>query len=267
LAERLSQDELRDIRTSLRPLLGTQFKQLALPIAAMNAFEPSQIGSIVGALMDALIPNLPGLATVGLSKHEGILGEREGYPDYHHSSGARVELKLLYIDNPAIETKRPPTPREPSARLTQKVTLKNVDPARDAMLLIAYRLEPQASERDAVSPTIIDYDVFSMIELVESRDQRLLASGGRWFGDYETPAVLSKAGRLKRRLGEALEVAVYGRKESEGKHYNEDTNFGKLKRIPHPALQAFLGKYRVSEKDPTGPADVAEPVDKLPSDD
>ena len=34
----------------------------------------------------------------------------------------------------------------------------------------------------------------------------------------------------------------YGRKESEGKDFNEDTNFGKLKRIPHPNLQAFLRK-------------------------
>lgn len=33
-----------------------------------------------------------------------------------------------------------------------------------------------------------------------------------------------------------------GRRESEEKDFNEDTNFGKLKRIPHPDLQAFLQK-------------------------
>jgi hypothetical protein len=267
LPDRISPEELENIRAALQPLVGTQFRQLALPIAALKAFEPSQIGSIVGALMDALIPNLPGLAAVGLSKHEGILGEREGYPDYHHNSGARLELKLLYIDNPAIQTKRPPTPREPSARLTQKVTLKNVDPSRDAMLLIAYRLEPQALEPDAVSPTIIDYDVLSIIELVESRDERLLKCGGLWFGDYETPAILSKAGRLKNRDGIPLDVAVYGRKQSEGKDYNEDTNFGKLKRIPHKDLQAFLKKYHVSASDKTAKADSEVPLKELPRDD
>src|ERR1039457_3654042 len=44
--------------------------------------------------------------------------------------------------------------------------------------------------------------------------------------------------------GPALDTSSYGRKESEGKDFNEDTNFGKLKRIPHPGLQTFLRKYR-----------------------
>lgn len=39
-------------------------------------------------------------------------------------------------------------------------------------------------------------------------------------------------------------VAGYGRKESEGKDYNEDTNFGKLRRIPHEPLQRFLERHR-----------------------
>ena len=84
--------------------------------------------------------------------------------------GLRVELKLLYIDNPDLEMKRPPTRREPSARLTQKVTVKNVNPATDAMLLIAYRLEPQPENPLLVSPAIFDFEVFPMIELVEARD-------------------------------------------------------------------------------------------------
>jgi hypothetical protein len=155
-----------------------------------------------------------------------------------------VELKLLYIDNPDLEMKRPPTRREPSARLTQKVTVKNVNPATDARLLIAYRLEPQPENPLLVSPAIFDFEVFPMIELVEARDQRLLACGGRWFGDYETPTILSKAGRVRLRARRPLNARSYGRKESEGKHYNEDTNFGKLQRIPHPSLKAFLAKYR-----------------------
>jgi hypothetical protein len=112
------------------------------------------------------------------------------------------------------------------------------------MLLIAYRLEPQAENPSLVSPTIFDFEVFSMIELVEARDQRLLSCGGRWFGDYETPTILSKAARIKMSRGQALHATSYGRKESEGKDYNEDTNFGKLQRIPHPALKVFLLKYR-----------------------
>ncbi len=84
--------------------------------------------------MDALIPNLDDLSSIGLQKAEGILGEREGYPDYIHDDGFRIELKLIYVDNPKLAMKRPPTKREPSARLTQKVTIKNVIPAQDAML-------------------------------------------------------------------------------------------------------------------------------------
>lgn len=242
LARRITAENLTMLREALHPLIGTQFKSLALPKVVMQAFEPSQIGTIVGALMDALIPHLTDIPQVGLQKHGGILGEREGYPDYKHDSGFRVELKLLYIDNPDLEMKRPPTRREPSARLTQKVTVKNVQPAMDAMLLVAYQLRPQAENELAVTPTIVDLEVFSMIELVEARDARLAAGGGRWFGNYETPCVLSKQAALKLSRRQALDDSSYGRKESEGKDYNEDTNFGKLKRIPHPALQAFLRK-------------------------
>ena len=90
--KRISQTELASLREVLQPLIGTQFKSLSLPLAAMVAFEPSQIGTIVGSLMDALIPHLTDIPQVGLHKHAGILGEREGYPDYQHESGARAEL-------------------------------------------------------------------------------------------------------------------------------------------------------------------------------
>ena len=84
-----------------------------------------------------------------------------------------------------------------------------------------------------------------MIEIVEARDKRMAEGGGRWFGNYETPTILSKVGRRKHRKGVKLNRSAYGRKESEGKDFNEDTNFGKLKRIPHRGLQAFLRKYRL----------------------
>jgi hypothetical protein len=236
----ITPENLSDLHFSLQPLINTQFGSLALPIDAIQAFEPSQIGTIVGSLMDALIPHLGGISRVGLSKHGGILGEREGYPDYIHRSGIRVELKLLYIDNPHLKMKRPPTKREPSARLTQKVTVKNVVPSTDAMLIIGYQLRPHLTIPGAVTPTIIELQVFSVIELVRARDNRLTAKGGRWFGHYETPCVLSKIGKAKVQRGEVLTTTTYGRKESEGKDFNEDTNFGKLARIPNPHLQSFL---------------------------
>lgn len=236
----ISPGELEDLSRQLCPLIGTQFHSLALPIVALRAFEPSQVGTIVGALMDALIPHLPNAKAVGLEKAAGILGEREGYPDYVHTSGYRLELKLIYVDNPELKMKRPPTRREPSARLTQKVTIKNVDPAKDAMLLISYQLQQSTQHDDAVSPTILDFRLLSMIDLITARDKRLIDGGGRWFGNYETPCVISKIGRRKQADGIALDTTTYGRKESEGRDFNEDTNFGKLKRIPYPPLQQFI---------------------------
>ncbi|MGE3935324.1 MAG: hypothetical protein AB7F67_18830 [Rhodospirillaceae bacterium] len=240
MTTQISEKILDNLAKQLRPLLGVQFHSLALPLVALQAFEPSQVGTIVGTLMDALIPHLPNAKELGLTKGAGILGEREGYPDYVHNSGYRFELKLIYVDNPKLVMKRPPTRREPSARLTQKVTVKNVNPMTDAMLLISYQLQPSSENKDAVSPTIIDYRVFSMIDLIIARDRRLIESGGRWFGNYETPAVISKIGKVKIARNMPLDTSVYGRKESEGKDFNEDTNFGKLKRIPHIGLQRFI---------------------------
>ena len=237
-------EQLRELREAIRPLLNIQFTSLMLPKLALADIEPSQVGTIVGTLMDAMIPHLGDVADVGLSKHEGTLGDREGYPDYRHDELAlRVELKLIFVDNQCVQMKKPPTPREPSARLTQKVTVKNVVPATDAMLVIAYQLQEAANQRDAVTPTIIALEVFSMIELVEARDRRLIESGGRWFGNYETPCIPSRVGMQKKKEGLRLDTTTYGRKANEGKDFNEDTNFGKLKRIPHYGLQAFLKRH------------------------
>jgi hypothetical protein len=239
-------------------LIGLQFKILQIPAAALKGFEPSQIGTIIGVLMDACIPQLPlvlkdrdkaTLETVGLRKHEGILKDREGYPDYLHASGKRAELKLIYIDPVGVEMKKPATAREPSARLTQKVTVKNVDPARDVLPVIAYRLEVDKEGGDLFAPTIIELGVFSMIECIRARDDRLIKSGGKWFGNYEVPAILSKQGRKKKKRGKkgkkkpVLDASSYGRNESERKDYNEDTNFGKLARVPYTPLQDFLKKF------------------------
>jgi hypothetical protein len=245
----ISTAELQELQGALAPLAGLQFEVLKLPRDILIGFEPSQIGSIVGALMDACIPQLDKivrgdnsfLQALGLQKHEGILKDREGYPDYlHEPSGKRLELKLLYQDPAESVMKVTETRREPSARLSQKVTLKNVDASRDALLLLVYQLQPYREDPELYCPTVIDLAVLSMIECIRARDHRLVSSGGRWFGDYETPAILSRIGRQKLENGIDVDSEHYGRKESEGYDFNEDTNFGKLKRIPYVPLQEFL---------------------------
>lgn len=248
----MSVDETKVVRVreSVSRLVGVQLELLRLPKAALAAFEPSQIGTIVGALLDACIPQLDlllpeveSLADLGLVKAPGLLGDREGYPDFEHSSGLRLELKLLYVDPSGGVMKQVATRREASARLTQKVTVKNVIPDRDLLMVVAYKLTPTESEPDIYSPTIVDVGLFPVAECVAARDHRLISAGGMWFGDYETPAVLSRIGKAKIERGVPLDREVYGRKESEGRDFNEDTNFGKLKRIPFKPLQQFLQKH------------------------
>jgi hypothetical protein len=233
----------KNLSEALSPLIGTEISNLKIPVAAAAEFEPSQIGTIVGTLVDAMLPHIAEKLQVGLSKNPSILGAREGYPDYFHSSGYRLELKGLFKDNLEVTLKKPPTPREPSARLTQKVTVNNVRPDEDALLIVAYQLAPTAADNTLLSPVIVDLFICPVIDCVYARDHRLSARGGKWFGDFETPGVLSKSGKRKVKAGQALNADVYGRKESEGHDYNEDTNFGKLKRIPHQPIQEFLAKH------------------------
>ncbi|KEO82864.1 hypothetical protein [Tumebacillus flagellatus] len=251
----ITDGELEQLRERLKPLIGVQFDILSIPEQILIGFEPSQVGTLVGTLMDACIPMLPQIPTtrgalpdVGLKKHEGIQGEREGYPDYIHTSDKRLELKLLFVDNPEIQMKKPPTPREPSARLTQKVTKKNVIPDRDVLLVIAYNLQKNITRKGMYTPTIVDLGLFSVYECIEARDKRMEESGGKWFGNYETPTILSKGGKKKRKEGIELNDSAYGRKKSENRDYNEDTNFGKLNRIPYKPLQAFLKKHKINTK-------------------
>ena len=248
--DRVTSAEIAELEKRLRGLIGVRIDVLRLPRAVLHAFEPSQIGTIAGTLMDACIPELPTLLRGqghreggGITKHEGILGEREGYPDYRHESGLRLELKLLYKAPVGVDMKSPPTPREASARLTQKVTVKNVQPKTDVLMVVVYQLRAHGNDGDIFSPTIVDIGLFPMIDCILARDDRLERGGGKWFGNYETPCVPSKIGKGKLKRGEALDDSGYGRKESEGHDFNEDTNFGKLKRVPYKPLQLFLRKH------------------------
>lgn len=236
----------KNLSEALKPLIGAELSNLKIPVAAAAEFEPSQIGTIVGTLVDAMLPHMAEKLQVGLTKNPSLLGAREGYPDYAHSSGYRLELKGLFKDNLNVILKKPPTPREPSARLTQKVTVNNVRPDEDALLIVAYHLAPTQADNTLLSPVIVDFFISPVIDCVSARDHRLAARGGKWFGDYETPGVLSKAGKRKLKAGQALNEEVYGRKESEGHDFNEDTNFGKLKRIPHKPIQEFLAKHNAA---------------------
>lgn len=242
----ITDEKIGEIKQALSPLIGAQFNILSIPQEILIAFAPSQIGTIIGSLMDACIPQLSKITdndvfnSVGLTKNEGILGEREGYPDYYHTSDMRLELKLIFVDNPNIVMKKPPTPREPSARLTQKVTFKNVNPTTDLLLVIAYALMQDKDRDGFYSPSIIDFDVFPVYDCILARDRRLYKSGGGWFGNFETPTILSKAGKQKIQRGHEVDYSSYGRKESEKKDLNEDTNFGKLQRIPYKPLKDYI---------------------------
>ncbi len=225
---------------ALIPLKDTPVSYLRFPADMAKQIEPSQVGTIVGTLTDLILPRLALEKGIGLTKAAGLLGDREGYPDFEHDAGYRVELKGAFTDNPAVKLKKPPTPREPSARLTQKVTVKNVVPETDALLVLVYQLAPLKEDTTLLSPTITGVGVFPVIECVKARDHRMEMAGGKWFGNYETPTILSHVGRKKLQAGEALNEEQYGRKESEGWDFNEDTNFGKLKRVPYQPLQEFL---------------------------
>ena len=165
----------------------------------MAGFEPSQIAVIVNTLLDAILPqieflasdkeNAAKLAGVGLSKAPGVIGQRETYPDYVHVSGRRVELKGLFVDNPSLALRRPPTDREPSARLKENITMDIIDPVNDALLVAAVQLRPD--QKGQCSPYITDIGVFSMVKCVRARGERLADSGGRWISGV--PKVVKKA--------------------------------------------------------------------------
>jgi len=235
----ITENELEPLRQAFAPLIGLRITWLSIPGAALVGFEPSQIAVIVNTLLDGILPqieflasdkdNAAKLAGVGLSKAPGVIGQRETYPDYVHVSGRRVELKGLFVDNPDLALKRPPTNREPSARIKENVTMDVIDPANDALLVAAVQLRPDADGR--CSPYVIDIGVFSIIECVRARDASLAERGGRWFG--RIPKVVKKSSMEKFKAGRQLHNS----------DFEKDTNFGKLKRIPYSPLQDFMRKH------------------------
>lgn len=251
-------EKLAELKTAFEPLIGLRLSWLQLPPASLPGFEPSQVAVIVNTLADAALPQIELLAqdpenaerliAIGLKKAQGQIGDREGYPDYVHVSGCRVELKGLFVDNPALKLKRPPTRREPSARIKENVRVQDVDAGNDALLLVAIQLQ---EVEGLCTPVIVDVAVMSMIECVRARDDRLLVAG-RWHG--KIPQVVKKASLWK-----------LGAKQPLGdSDFEKDTNFGKLKRIPYAPLSEFLKKHRVNpeqeEEEPEEPDEGNEAV-------
>jgi len=235
----ITEKELAELRRAFEPLIGLKITWLSIPGRALPGFEPSQIAVIVNTLLDAILPQIEYLASdaenaeklrgVGLSKAPGSMGQRESYPDYIHVSGKRVELKGLFVDNTELSLRRPPTDREPSARLKENITIDVIDPKNDALLIAAVQL--REDEQGRCSPYISDIGVFSMVACVRARDGRLSEAGGKWISGV--PKVVKKASMSKFKRGDRLTSS----------DFEKDTNFGKLKRIPYPPLQAFMRKH------------------------
>ena len=113
----ITEADLRALAKAFEPLLRLRISWHSIPDKALPGFEPSQIAVIVNTLADAALPQLEHLALdpenkkrlagVGLSKAPTAIGQREGYPDYVHVTGKRVELKGLFVDNRKLKMKRP----------------------------------------------------------------------------------------------------------------------------------------------------------------
>ncbi len=236
-----SPEHLEQLKIEFGPLRNLRIDWLALPEQVLPGFEPSQIAVIVNTLLDAALPQLKllevqdpenraRLEQIGLTKAPGHIGQRESYPDYIHKSGFRIELKGLFVDNPALNLKRPPTEREPSARLKENVKESDVNVAKDILMVAAV----QIIEFERIChPVITDIGLFPMKECIQARDNRLLRGGGRWHNGI--PQVVKKTSASKYRKGEALS----------DEDYAKDTNFGKLNRVPHLPLEQFLRQYGI----------------------
>lgn len=167
----ITQEQIEKLIAEFEPLVGLRLDWLSIPQQALKGFEPSQIAVIVNTLLDAALPQIELLASdpdnreklehIGLSKAPTEIGQREGYPDYIHKSAKRVELKGLFIDNPTLTLKRPPTRREPSARLNEKITLSEIDTAKDVLMVAAVQLQ---EIQGRCYPVIVDIALFSMAE-------------------------------------------------------------------------------------------------------
>src|SRR5262245_16905200 len=108
----ISAAEIEKLRIAFLPLLGLKINWFSVPKEALGGFEPSQLAVISNTILDAALPqieqlsedpeNAEKLKQIQITKAPREFGQREGYPDFVHASGMRVELKGLFVDNAAL---------------------------------------------------------------------------------------------------------------------------------------------------------------------
>lgn len=210
-------DKVAAAREELSFLPGYELEYLQLPTESITNFEPSQLSVIVHTLFDAVIPILAEEES-SLTKCNTFDHQREKYPDYEFEDlDARLELKGYLFEERSMPMKETRARREPSARFREGP--EEIEPMNDLLFVVAWHIE----DNDGAAMVKIDnYLLLPAVDVAIARDEYLIERGGKFIGDHRPM-------RLKR-----------GATGDEPDDYALDDNFGKLNRIPHPELQAFL---------------------------
>lgn len=204
-------------REELSFLPGFKLEYLRLPSESVTNFEPSQLSVIVHTMFDAVIPTVAKEES-SLTKCASFDHEREKYPDYEFKDlDARLELKGFLNEDASMPMKETRAKREPSARFREGPP--EVEPKNDLLFIVAWHLEDNAGTAEV---EIDNFLILPAVDVALARDEYLLEREGHFEEDHRPM-------RLKR-----------GKDGGDPSHYAYDDNFGKLNRIPHPDLEAFL---------------------------
>jgi hypothetical protein len=210
-------EKLEAARNELSFLPGYELEYLQLPSESITNFEPSQLSVIVHTMFDAVIP-IVAEEESSLTKCRSFDHEREKYPDYEFEDlDVRLELKGYLYEERSMPMKETTARREPSARFREGP--EEIEPGNDLLFVVAWHIEDNAG---TARVQIDNYLLLPAIDVALARDEYLLERDGHFEDDHRPM-------RLKR-----------GKDGSDPTHYAYDDNFGKLNRIPHPDLEAFL---------------------------
>lgn len=209
--------KLDDARRELSFLPGYELQYLQLPSESITNFEPSQISVIVHTMLDALIPIIAEQES-SLTKCRQFDHEREKYPDYEFEElDVRLELKGYLYEENSMQMKKTRAQREPSARFQEGP--EEIESKTDLLFVVAWHIE---NNNGTARVQIDNYLLLPAVDVALARDEYLLERNGHFDEDHRPM-------RLKR-----------NKDGSDPSHYAYDDNFGKLNRIPHPKLEAFL---------------------------
>lgn len=210
-------EKLVEARDALSFLPDQKLEYLRLPSESIIQFEPSQISVIVHTMFDAVIPNIEDEDNP-IRKYRSFEHNREKYPDYEIPDIAvRLELKGYLDEKRSMPMKETRANREPSARFREGPN--EIEPANDLLFVAGWRI---VDEDGFAQVQIANSLLLPAVDVAIARDEYLLERGGRFEEDHRPM-------RLKR-----------NKSGDDPSHYAFDDNFGKLNRIPHPDLQAFL---------------------------